>query len=90
LQSFQKFLTYKKDYNELLLYVLRQLVRESDRLQAMLGRGDEARVEVPFHDFQTKVGRSSPHAVSVAAIEQSTESVPAVAGRQSGPALPLF
>ncbi|GAQ88362.1 DNA replication licensing factor MCM2 component [Klebsormidium nitens] len=54
-KTFNKFLTFKKDYNELLLYVLRQLVREAARLAAMLGAGPpDGRTEVPLHDLQAK------------------------------------
>eukprot|EP00250_Pteridium_aquilinum_P033332 c5464_g1_i1 orf=283-3030(-) len=49
-KSFKKYMTYKKDFNELLLHLLRGLVKDATRFEELMGRP-----RVPLTQVQVKV-----------------------------------
>lgn len=57
MQSFKKYITYKKDFNELLLHLLRGLVADAIRFEEMTSRTNVhlAEVVVKTIDLETKV-----------------------------------
>lgn len=57
LQSFRKYMTFKKDYNELLLYLLRELVKNALHFEEIVN-GSASRlthVDVKVDDLNNKV-----------------------------------
>ena len=57
LQSFRKYMTFKKDYNELLLYLLRELVKNALHFEEIVS-GSTSRltqIDVKVEDLQSKV-----------------------------------
>jgi DNA replication licensing factor MCM2 len=55
LQKFQKYITYKKDYNELLFYLLQNLVRETCiYIQTKTGEDAPREVEISLEDFESR------------------------------------
>ncbi|KAG7018130.1 DNA replication licensing factor MCM2, partial [Cucurbita argyrosperma subsp. argyrosperma] len=56
LQSFRKYMTFKKDYNELLLYLLRELVKNALHFEEII-RGSTSElthINVKLEDLQSK------------------------------------
>ncbi|GBG79966.1 hypothetical protein CBR_g30228 [Chara braunii] len=54
-KSFKKFMTYKKDFNELLLHILRQLVKEAMRYDELMSRSRRVTsVEIKVDDLEAK------------------------------------
>ena len=55
-QVFQKYITYKRDHNQLLLFLLSQLVRETlSYLQARSGLDMPGTIEVDMDEFMQRV-----------------------------------
>ena len=56
LQTFQPYISYKRDNNELLLYLLQKLVAAATKFLATVkGIDDPHQVEIPMEDFETRV-----------------------------------
>lgn len=57
LQSFRKYMTYKKDYNELLLYLLRELVKNALHFEEIVSGSTSGltHIDVKVEDLQIKV-----------------------------------
>jgi len=70
LQSFKKFITYKKDFNELLLHLLRGLVADAIRFEEMTSRSNVRlkEVVVKMLDLEAKVGFENLFGFSVVKI----------------------
>jgi methyltransferase-like protein len=56
-QSFKKFITYKKDFNELLLHLLRGLIQDAIRFEELTSRSNVHLTEVVVKviDLEAKV-----------------------------------
>ena len=56
-QSFKKYMTYKKDFNELLLHLLRGLVKDAVRFEELMRRSNTplTQIQVKVEDLETKV-----------------------------------
>jgi len=52
---FRKYITYKKDYNELLFYLLQILLREAVHYHQIKHGNEPEQVEIPLEDFQARV-----------------------------------
>ena len=65
-QNFRKYLTFKKDHNELLLFLLRQLVKEALHYEEIIsGNADRlSHIQVKLDDLQAKVRYSRARAHS--------------------------
>lgn len=57
LQSFRKYMTFKKDYNELLLYLLRELVKNALHFEEIVSGSTAGltHIDVKVEDLQSKV-----------------------------------
>lgn len=57
LQSFRKYITFKKDYNELLLYLLRELVKNALHFEEIVSGSTSGltHIEVKIDDLYNKV-----------------------------------
>lgn len=57
LQSFRKYMTFKKDYNELLLYLLRELVKNALHFEEIVTGSTLGlnHIDVKVEDLQSKV-----------------------------------
>lgn len=55
LQTFQKYLSYKKDHSELLYYILRQITLDTLAFQKALHGGRITTVEIPEKDLLERV-----------------------------------
>lgn len=55
LQTFQKYLSYKKDHSELLYYILRQITLDTLAFQKALHGGRIATIEIPEKDLLERV-----------------------------------
>ena len=58
-QSFKKYMTYKKDFNELLLHLLRGLVKDAVRFEELMRRSNTplTQIQVKVEDLEAKVKR---------------------------------
>lgn len=56
-QSFKKYITYKRDFNELLLHLLRGLVADAVRFEELVSRSNVrlTEVDVKMEDMEMKV-----------------------------------
>lgn len=57
LQSFKKYMTFKKDYNELLLHLLRVLVKDALHFEEIVSgtTGHLTHIEVKVEELRSKV-----------------------------------
>ena len=57
LQSFRKYMTFKKDYNELLLYLLRELVKNALHFEEIVSGSTSGltHIDVKIEDLYNKV-----------------------------------
>lgn len=57
MQSFKKYMTFKKDYNELLLYLLRGLVKDALHFEEIVSGSSSAltHIDVKVEELQSKV-----------------------------------
>lgn len=57
LQSFRKYMTFKKDYNELLLYLLRELVKNALHFEEIVSGNTSAltHIDVKIEDLRARV-----------------------------------
>lgn len=55
LQTFQKYLSYKKDHSELLYYILRQITLDTLAFQKALHGGRIMTIEIPEKDLLERV-----------------------------------
>lgn len=62
LQSFRKYMTFKKDYNELLLYLLRELVKNALHFEEIVTGSTLglSHIDVKVEELQSKVKKSAP------------------------------
>lgn len=56
-QSFKKYMTHKRDFNELVLHLLRGLVKDALRVQEMVSRPNHrsTHIEIKIDDLEAKV-----------------------------------
>jgi hypothetical protein len=54
-QRFHKYVTYKKDYNELLFYILQTLVKETVSYYQLRHGLEPEQIEISMEDFETRV-----------------------------------
>jgi len=61
-QSFRKYMTFKKDYNELLLYILRELVKNAMHFEEIVTGSTSGLtyVDVKVDDLYNKVKKICP------------------------------
>ena len=58
MQSFKRYITYKKDYNSLLLVLLKELVKNALKFEEIItgsNSGLSSSIEVKIEELQTKV-----------------------------------
>ena len=57
MQSFKKYMTFKKDYNELLLYLLRGLVKDALHFEEIVSGSSSGlpHIDVKVEELQSKV-----------------------------------
>lgn len=55
LQTFQKYLSYKKDHSELLYYILRQITLDTLAFQKALHGGRSTAIEISEKDLLERV-----------------------------------
>nr|WCZ58670.1 DNA replication licensing factor MCM2 [Seculamonas ecuadoriensis] len=61
-KSFQKYITYKKDHNELLLFVLQNMIRETLAFQYRVhGAANARHIELDAHEFARKAAELEIH-----------------------------
>lgn len=57
MQSFKRYITYKKDYNSLLLVLLKELVKNALKFEEIISGSNSGlpSIEVKIEELQTKV-----------------------------------